>query len=162
MTTTKFLIALFCLVFAGLSSATEAEFDVHEWFAKNQAELVGMKHVLEKHPKVERVDPELRMMFVSGSDEFSGLDTAAYQELLKKCQLLNIKNIAVYRKEIEDELQIASAEFVVFSEGLLTKGRSISIEYLKDESFVEKASSYGLRYQPLGKEGWFVVHRVQK
>lgn len=162
MTTTKFLIAVFCLVFAGLSGATEAEFNVHEWFAKNKVELVSMKHVLEEHPKIERVDPELRMMFVSGSDEFSDLDTAAYQELLKKCELLSIKNIAIYRKEIEEEQQISSAEFVVLSAGLLTKGRSISIEYLKDESFVEKASSYGLRYQPLGKKGWFAVYRVQK
>lgn len=157
-------IITFYLFLIGQSFAGESEmdFDARNWFSSYQSELEQVKLVLSEHPNIKRIDPALRLDFVPKNGEFSDADYQAYQELVKTCKRMGIENIVVYRDKKDAISTLTSINFTVASKGLLTKGSSVSVEFLKDLSFAENAAEYGLRYQPLELENWFVVYREQK
>ena len=150
-------IALIAGITSLFSTASPRSKEVAElWFKENKDELASIKSVLLDHPNIRRVE-ELDRLFLPGYGAFSEQDLVAYESILGKISELGIKSIDVARGKNDKDGDLIALEFLLESEGLTTGGHALSVEYIFQESYIQRAGKAGILMESLGLEGWYLV-----
>ncbi len=126
------------------------------WFSDNENDIEKILAILFAHPNIQRVE-DMRMQFIPKYGEFSEADEKAYKFLFSLSENMGIKAISVARKRNSIEGDLLGVDIILISEGLTTKGYALSIEYIPDSVYVEKAKGRGVLYQQLNKENWYLA-----
>lgn len=126
------------------------------WFSENENELNKILSVLFSHPNIQRIE-DMRIKFIPKYGEFSEADEKAYKSLLLLSESLGIKSISIARKRNVIDGDLLGVDMVLISEGLATKGYALSVEYIPDFEYVEKAKNHGIFYLQLNKKNWYVA-----
>lgn len=130
-----------------------------EWFKSNHVELSSLLDKVLSHPTIQRVE-DMKMDFIPKYGEFSQDDIQAYRAALEMSDELGIKAIYVSRKGNSADGDLLGVDMVLISEGLTTKGYALTVEYIPNPNYVEKAKEHGILYYPLGVENWYLAEYI--
>ena len=129
------------------------------WFSNNENNLEQILTVLFSHPNIQRVE-DIRMQFIPRFGDFSEADEKAYKSILSLSENMGIKAISIARKNNSIDGDLISVDMILISEGLTTRGYALSIEYIPDLKYVEKAKTHGAFYQKLNKKNWYIAEYI--
>lgn len=129
------------------------------WFSENENNLEQMLEVLFSHPNIQRVEG-MRMQFIPKFGEFSEADEQAYKSLLSRSENLGIKAISIARKKNSIDGDLLGVDMILISEGLTTRGYALSVEYVPNPKYIEKAKAHGTLYHKLHKENWYIAEYI--
>jgi hypothetical protein len=71
--------------------------------------------------------------------------------------LLGVKAISISRRGNTIDGDLLGVDMVLISEGLTTKGYALTVEYIPDPGYIEKAKKHGILYQELNRKKWYLV-----
>jgi hypothetical protein len=137
-------------------SSVKSKEEAISWFSENGKQLEQVLEMLLAHPKISRVE-DMRMQFIPKYGEFSATDEDAYKSLLQQSKQLGVKAISVARRGNVIDGDLLGIDMVLISEGLTTKGYALTVEYIPDSGYIEKAKKHGILYQQLNKKSWYLV-----
>ncbi|WP_347332702.1 hypothetical protein [Marinimicrobium locisalis] len=132
-----------------------------EWFESNRVELKSLLKIVLSHQNIRRVEG-MNMAFVPKYGDFSKEDIQAYKKALEMSGDLGVQAIDISRKGNNLDGNLLGVEMVLVSEGLATKGYALTVEYIPDPSYVEKAEKHGILYYPLDADNWYLVEYINK
>lgn len=126
-----------------------------QWFNQNQSTLEYILGELLASPRIKWIE-KMRMELLPKYGEFSESDIAKFEALLEESQEIGIISISVAREENSMDSELISVTLVLISEGLMTNGYSLAIAYIPDPNFVLRSEDYGIEYEALNLENWYL------
>lgn len=157
----KVAIIVTYLFSVGCSSGSANTVDkARLFFNKHYQELHEIKQTLLKHPNIERVSPGRKLEFTPSYKNFSSEDIIAYKALIAKCEELDVLNITNYRIDNNNGEKLLIIRYVIYSIGLSPSGRSVSINFIPNQLFVERLEDNETTYYPLDVVDWYVAEYI--
>jgi hypothetical protein len=149
------ILGLVALMPAGCKARLKSTSEAVEWFKAHSNEVFRLNAILIAHPAISRVDPGIRLEFVTKNFEFDGETRKTYAECERVCESLGIINIAVYGIPPGESGGWFAIRYVLDSEGnVTTQGSSISVEY---RTGAGRRAISEETITSLGVKDWYVV-----
>lgn len=155
----NFALVILVVTQVGCARPVEDKDSAVEWFKSNRVELNSLLDIVLSHPNIQRVE-DMKMAYIPKYGEFSEDDVQAYKTALEMSEELGIQAISVSRKGNSLDGDLLGVDMVLISEGLTTKGYALTVEYIPDPNYVEKAKEHGILYYPLGADNWYLAEYI--
>jgi hypothetical protein len=149
------ILGLVALMPAGCRARVKSPGEAVGWFKAHSDEVFRLNAMLIAHPAISRVDPGIRLEFVTKNFEFDGETRKTYAECERVCESLGIINIAVAGIPPGESGGWFAISYLLDREGIVTSsGSFISVEYRAGVGMKEDSEE---TLTSLGVKDWYVV-----
>lgn len=127
-----------------------------DFFSKNKDGLNDVVRLLLSHPSIKRVEG-LKFKYIPKYGDFDDADIAVYKKINDFIELNGVRAVSVARKDQRLDGFLIGITFILKSEGTIRDRYMLSIVYINDDGYIEKAKGHGIKHYYLGTSKWYIA-----